>query len=113
MKEPMLTPVEKHVLNSSPYADIYSPTEKMRAIIVDNFPALGKLAAMRFIEWIQCNPGGVVSLPTGKTPEHFIRWVTPNCCTSSIRDVRGGSCDAFWLSCINNSQLRGWCETLS
>ena len=76
MKEPMLTPVEKHVLNSSPFSDIYSPTEKMRAIIVDNFPTLGKLAAMRFIEWVQSNPGGVVSLPTGKTPEHFIRWVT-------------------------------------
>ena len=22
------------------------------------------------------NPGGVISLPTGKTPEHFIKWVT-------------------------------------
>ncbi len=75
MNKPMLTPVEKHVLNSSPFSDIYSPTEKMQAIIVDNFPALGKLAAMRFIEWVQSNPGGVVSLPTGKTPEHFIRWV--------------------------------------
>ena len=48
----------------------------MRTIVVDNFPSLGKLAAMRFIEWVQHNPGGVISLPTGKTPEHFIRWVT-------------------------------------
>ena len=30
---------------------------------------------MRFIEWVQQNPGGVISLPTGKTPEHFIKWV--------------------------------------
>jgi glucosamine-6-phosphate deaminase len=54
---------------------IYPPTEKVGAIVVDNFPALGKLTAFRFIEWVQQNPGGVVSLPTGKTPEHFIKWI--------------------------------------
>ena len=55
---------------------IYAPTEKTGVIVVDNFPTLGKLAAMRFIEWVQHNKGGVISLPTGKTPEHFIKWVT-------------------------------------
>ena len=30
---------------------------------------------MRFLEWVQDHPGGVISLPTGKTPEHFINWV--------------------------------------
>ena len=54
----------------------YLPTEKIRIIEVDNFPLLGKLAAFRFIEWVMKNPGGVVSLPTGKTPEHFIKWVS-------------------------------------
>ncbi|MDZ7345050.1 MAG: glucosamine-6-phosphate deaminase, partial [candidate division KSB1 bacterium] len=54
---------------------IYPPPEKVGVIVVDHFPALGKLAALRFIEWVQHNPGGVVSLPTGKTPEHFIKWV--------------------------------------
>jgi glucosamine-6-phosphate deaminase len=54
---------------------IYPPKEKIGVIAVDNFPALGKLAALRFIEWVQGNPDGVVSLPTGKTPEHFIKWV--------------------------------------
>ena len=44
-------------------------------ITVSNFPALGQLIAMRFLEWVQDHPGGVVSLPTGKTPEHFIKWV--------------------------------------
>lgn len=44
-------------------------------ITVDNFPKLGKLAAMRFLEWINANPEGVISLPTGKTPEYFIQWV--------------------------------------
>jgi len=53
----------------------YSPTEKIGVIVVDNFPALGKLAALRFIEWVQQNAGGAVALPTGKTPEHFIKWV--------------------------------------
>jgi len=53
----------------------YVPTEKIRIIEVDNFPLLGKLTAFRFIEWVLKNPGGVISLPTGKTPEHFIIWV--------------------------------------
>ncbi len=44
-------------------------------ITVDNFPRLGKLAAMRFLEWVHDNPEGVISLPTGKTPEYFIEWV--------------------------------------
>ncbi|MDD5065476.1 MAG: glucosamine-6-phosphate deaminase [bacterium] len=48
--------------------------EKIKAVIVDNFPLLGKLTALRFLEWVQANPGGVISLPTGKTPEHFIKW---------------------------------------
>jgi glucosamine-6-phosphate deaminase len=42
--------------------------------MVDNFPMLGQLAAMRFLEWVSHNPEGVVSLPTGKTPEYFIKW---------------------------------------
>jgi len=53
----------------------YAPTEKIDVIEVDNFPLLGKLSALRFIEWVLKNPGGVISLPTGKTPEHFIKWV--------------------------------------
>ncbi|MCD4692576.1 MAG: glucosamine-6-phosphate deaminase, partial [Calditrichales bacterium] len=55
---------------------IYPPTEKINTIVVDNFPELGKLTAMRFIEWAQNNEGWTISLPTGKTPEHFIKWVT-------------------------------------
>ncbi len=54
----------------------YTPTEKIRIIEVDNFPLLGKLTALRFIEWVLKNPDGVISLPTGKTPEHFIKWVS-------------------------------------
>ncbi len=43
-------------------------------IVVDNFPMLGQLTAMRFLEWVSNNPEGVISLPTGKTPEYFIKW---------------------------------------
>ena len=70
-----LTAVEHRAVAASPFAALYPSTEKIKTIVVENFPALGKLAAMRFVEWVQDHPGGVVSLPTGKTPEHFIRWV--------------------------------------
>ena len=32
------------------------------------------LTALRFLEWVAGNPDGVISLPTGKTPEYFIKW---------------------------------------
>jgi glucosamine-6-phosphate deaminase len=70
-----LTPVERYGLSTSPFDILYPPTEKLGTLVVENFPALGKLTALRFIEWVQHNPGGVISLPTGKTPEHFIRWI--------------------------------------
>ncbi len=43
-------------------------------ITVENFPMLGLLTSLRFLEWVYDNPEGVISLPTGKTPEHFINW---------------------------------------
>eukprot|EP00971_Amphidinium_carterae_P226341 4489901-Amphidinium_carterae.1 len=67
--------VERHLLEASQFDAQYKPLEKIRAIVVENFPALGKAAAFRFIEWAQNNPEGVCSLPTGKTPEYFIKWV--------------------------------------
>jgi len=70
-----LTPVEEVAVRASSFDVLYPPTEKIPTIVVENFPSLGKLAAMRFVEWVQQNPNGVISLPTGKTPEHFIKWV--------------------------------------
>ena len=67
--------VEEVELTRSGRKSRYSPTEKIDIIEVNNFPLLGKLTAFRFIEWVLKNPGGVISLPTGKTPEHFIKWV--------------------------------------
>jgi glucosamine-6-phosphate deaminase len=43
-------------------------------ICVDNFPKLGLITSLRFLEWVSENPNGVISLPTGKTPEFFIKW---------------------------------------
>jgi glucosamine-6-phosphate deaminase len=68
--------VEQQELERSGRKLMYAPTEKIPIIEVHNFPTLGKLTALRFIEWVLKNPGGVISLPTGKTPEHFIKWVT-------------------------------------
>jgi glucosamine-6-phosphate deaminase len=67
--------VEQAALERSGRREWYPPAEKIKVIEVENFPALGKLTALRFIEWVQKNPDGVISLPTGKTPEHFIKWV--------------------------------------
>ncbi|MFO7874660.1 MAG: hypothetical protein R6U62_09280 [Bacteroidales bacterium] len=47
---------------------------KIPYIVVDNFPKLGLFTALRFLEWVADNPEGVISLPTGKTPEFFIKW---------------------------------------
>ena len=67
--------VEKYYLSLSGRQFIYPPTEKIPVIQVANFPMLGQLTALRFLEWVQNNPDGVIALPTGKTPEHFIKWV--------------------------------------
>ncbi|NOX67255.1 MAG: glucosamine-6-phosphate deaminase [Chlorobi bacterium] len=68
--------VEKYYLDRSEKKLQYKPTEFIPVIQVNNFPELGKLTALRFVEWLQDNTDGVVSLPTGKTPEHFIKWVS-------------------------------------
>ena len=33
----------------------------------------GKIVSLRFLEWVRANPTGVVALPTGRTPEFFIK----------------------------------------
>jgi glucosamine-6-phosphate deaminase len=65
--------VEEIALKKSHRKFIY-PQENIKSIVVENFPMLGKLTALRFLEWVQLNPGGVIALPTGKTPEYFIKW---------------------------------------
>ena len=52
-----------------------SQYHRIPLIVVDNYVELGQLSALRFLEWVSLNPGGVIALPTGKTPEFFIKWV--------------------------------------
>jgi len=66
--------VEEIAIQKEKKKGIYAPTEKLKVIEVSDFPSLGKLTALRFVEWMIKNTDGVVSLPTGKTPEHFIKW---------------------------------------
>jgi 6-phosphogluconolactonase/glucosamine-6-phosphate isomerase/deaminase len=47
--------------------------EKIPTIEVTNIYDLGKLVSQRFMEWVHLNPTGVVALPTGRTPEFFIK----------------------------------------
>jgi glucosamine-6-phosphate deaminase len=67
--------VEPAALTRSGRQLMYSPSEKISVIEAESFPLLGRITALRFIEWVLKNPGGVIALPTGKTPEHFILWV--------------------------------------
>ena len=60
----MSSRVEQKVLERTGQQILYPPTEKIGVIVVDSFPSLGKLAALRFIEWVQQNPEGVIALPT-------------------------------------------------
>lgn len=48
---------------------------RTQVLTVDNYIILGQLTALRFMEWVSLNPGGVIALPTGKTPEFFIKWL--------------------------------------
>ncbi len=63
--------VEQAFIKRSGIEDI---TTRIPYIVVDNFPRLGLFTALRFLEWVAENPEGVISLPTGKTPEFFIKW---------------------------------------
>jgi len=44
-------------------------------IVADSVPKLGLLTALRFLEWVQTHPAGVVSLPAGKSPRYFIHYL--------------------------------------
>lgn len=88
MNDPVYSSVEKVFLGMHPRN---VQKTNIPAIIVDNFPKLGFLTALRFLEWVNENPQGVISLPTGKTPEYFIVWTVyllDNWDTQKGRDLR-------------------------
>ncbi|MFP4522017.1 MAG: glucosamine-6-phosphate deaminase, partial [Fibrobacterota bacterium] len=65
--------VEAHFLSDSGRELRYPETEKISSVVVPNFSELGNITALRFIEWLQNNPGGSAALPSGNTPVHFIK----------------------------------------
>lgn len=71
MKPAGLTSVELAFVKRSGRKEMTTATPY---IVVQNFPNLGLLTSLRFLEWVAENPEGVISLPTGKTPEYFIKW---------------------------------------
>ncbi|MCC5876512.1 MAG: glucosamine-6-phosphate deaminase, partial [Candidatus Sumerlaeia bacterium] len=81
--------VEQYYLEQSGRQARYTPTEKISVIEVANFPSLGRLTALRFLEWAQQNPNGVISLPTGKTPEYFIKWTRRFLNDWDKKDIQG------------------------
>ncbi len=84
---PVLSKVEESFLRL--YG--FSPTRAIPSVVVENFPELGLITALRFLEWAAAHPGGVISLPTGKTPEFFIRWtrfILGNWDLPEVREIR-------------------------
>ena len=69
-----LDDAEIHFLNKSSYKLIY-PDEFAPCIQTENLSELGKLTALHFLKWVEKNPEGVIALPTGKTPEFFIKYL--------------------------------------
>ena len=68
--------VEEIALERSGEPLLYPSVEKIGVLAVPDFPTLGKLTALRFLEWLQLNPEGVISLPTGKAAEQFVTWTS-------------------------------------
>jgi len=71
MELELFSPVESHFISRQ---GIQQQNSRIPYVLVENFPQLGLITALRFLEWVHENPEGVISLPTGKTPEYFIRW---------------------------------------
>ena len=75
MKYNTVSKVEEYFNSIHQDFKLSSQYHKIPLIVVDNYVELGQLTALRFLEWVSLNPGGVIALPTGKTPEFFIKWV--------------------------------------
>lgn len=71
---PNWTKVEKKFIASSGRQAVY-PHEKFAVIETRNQYELGKITALRFIEWAKDNPNGVIALTSGNTPEYFIKFL--------------------------------------
>jgi glucosamine-6-phosphate deaminase len=72
---PKLTTVELKFLADSGRQPSY-PNEYIPIIETRNSFFLGKLTALRFIEWVQYNPNAVVAFTSGSTPEFFVKFLS-------------------------------------
>jgi glucosamine-6-phosphate deaminase len=75
-------------------------------LLVDNFPKLGLLSALSFLEWAKNNPEGVVTLPIGKTALHFLnntQLLLDNWSNKRGKDIL----DKYGLSGQKKPDLRG------
>lgn len=66
------TSVERAFLKHSGRQDAYE-NERVPVVEVQNVYELGRIVTLSFLEWVAAHPEGVVALPTGKTPEYFIK----------------------------------------
>jgi glucosamine-6-phosphate deaminase len=67
--------VEEYFLSESGNLKVSSEHERIKVVSVNNYVVLGQLTALRFLEWVSEHPEGMAALPTGKTPEYFIKWM--------------------------------------
>lgn len=95
--------VEQAFINES---GINEMTTTMPYIVTESVPRMGLMMALRFIEWVAQNPDGVISLPTGKTPQYFIQYtheILDNWDTPMIQEVL----KKYGLGTIAKPQLSG------
>lgn len=95
--------VEQAFVNES---GINEMTTTMPYIVTESVPQMGLMMALRFIEWVAQNPNGVISLPTGKTPQYFIQYtheILDNWDTPRIQEVL----KKYGLGSIAKPQLSG------
>ncbi len=103
MKTNQFSQVEKIFLQQ---AGIDRVSTMMPYITVENFPKLGMFASLRFLEWAAQNPNGVISLPTGKTSEYFLKYThyfLENWNTKKGQDLL----NAYGLQGVKKPDLRG------
>jgi glucosamine-6-phosphate deaminase len=87
-------------------ASVQYKSTRIPYIMVDNFPKLGLFTSLRFLEWVAENPEGVISLPTGKTPEFFIKWtqyILNNWNDKKVEAIR----DRYGIKDLKKPELKG------
>jgi glucosamine-6-phosphate deaminase len=97
------TNVESAFYNESGSYHISSVTPY---VLVDNFPKLGLLSALSFLEWASEHPEGVASLPIGKTAMHFLNnthMLLDNWDNGKGMEIR----EKFGLGGVKKPDLRG------